>query len=140
MMAFLQNKYFYYFAIPILTILLSTFVKIVSRNDKFSLNMRADLAFGLDLSVSAILLLTNHTLTYIAAITTQELAQHLEKIALIPLILLFLLIFLWIQSTIIRKFGWKDSTTMNWWFGIIIPNILGLTILTFVAYWIKIKL
>lgn len=140
---FLQNKYFYYFTIPVLTILLTTFVKVVSRNDKFSLNMRADLAFGLDLSISAILLLTSHTLTYIATYANKssaELTDCINKISTIPLIMLGLFIFLWVQSTIIRKFGWKNSATMSWIGGIIIPNALGLSALTFIAYWINNRL
>lgn len=143
MLKLLQSKYFYYFTIPVLTILLSTFVKIVSRNDKFSLNMRADLAFGLDLSISAMLLLISHTLTNLATIpdkTQEAFSTYIEKIISIPLIILGLVVFLWIQSTIIRKFGWKDSTTMSWRCGIIIPNILGLTALAFVAYWINSRL
>ncbi len=93
---FLQNKYFYYFTIPVMTILLTTFVKVVSRNDRFSLDMRADLAFGLDLSISAILLLTSHTLTYIAANANKssaELTDCINKISTIPLIMLGLLFF-----------------------------------------------
>lgn len=143
MIYFLQNKAIYYFIIPALTILLSTFFKVVSRNDKHGLNMKADLTFGADLSISAILLLTSHTLTYISSLSIIDPADFpniLDTLVQIPLYLLFLSFILWIQSTIIRKWGWKDESTMNWGSGIIIPNFIGLITLTIVAYLINDKL
>lgn len=136
MVELLSNKYFQYFAIPLLTTLLSVFVRIVSRNDKYSFVKKEDFAIGLEISIAAILLLTSDTLKY-ASVLNKSQSLNTDRLLTVPWILLAFFIGLWGISTLIRKMGWKDSENMHWWWGIILPNMFGLIILIFVVNWIN---
>jgi hypothetical protein len=140
MIELLSNKYFQFFVIPLLTTLLTVFVKIVSRNDRFSSVKKEDFAIGMEIAITAILLLTSDTLKYASSINKelnniQSLSYN--KLLTVPWILIVFFIGLWGISTLIRKLGWKSEDDMHWWWGIILPNIFGLISLIFVVNWIN---
>ncbi len=140
MIELLSNKYFQFFVIPLLTTLLAVFVKIVSRNDKFSTVKKEDFAIGLEIAITAILLLTSDTLKYASTINQnayKEQSLSNDKLLTVPWILLVFFIGLWGISTLIRKMGWKSEDNMDWWWGIILPNMFGLISLIFVVNWIN---
>lgn len=140
MLELLSNKYFQFFVIPLMTTLLAVFVKIVSRNDKFSTVKKEDFAIGLEIAITAILLLTSDTLKYASSVTKATENLHPlnnDKLLTVPWILLVFFIGLWGISTLIRKMGWESETEMNWWWGIILPNLFGLISLIFVVNWIN---
>lgn len=136
-MELLSSKYFQFFTIPLLTTLLSVFVRIVSRNDKFSIVKKEDFAIGLEIFVTAILLLASDTLKYVSNREAVPEVLLQNRLFVVPWIMLGLLIGLWSISTLIRKLGWKNGENMNWWWGIICPNIFGLITLILVVNWIN---
>lgn len=140
MIELLSNTYFKFFVIPLVTTLLAVFVKIVSRNDKFSAVKKEDFAIGLEIAITAILLLISDTLKYATKLQSTPSNEQIlanDKLISVPWILLVFIIGLWGISTLIRKMGWKTEDDMHWWWGIIFPNIFGLLSLIFVVSWIN---
>jgi uncharacterized membrane protein YgcG len=113
-------------------------VKYVSKNDDYSRLRKEDFAIGLETMIAAILLLISDTLKYASSMSNEEIQLiNNKKILILPWVLLCCLIGLWGISTLIRKKGWNGEDNMNWWWGIILPNILGLSILIFAVNWIN---
>lgn len=141
MIDFLTNNYFIYFIVPLLTTGLSIFVKIVSRNDKYISFKKEDLAIGLETAVTALIILITDTVNDLLKLKqTTENGENLvipENILVIPWLLLLIIVLLWGISTIIRKLGWEDENDMNKFWGIFLPDILGLGLLIFVVVWIS---
>jgi hypothetical protein len=140
MIAILSNSYFQLFVIPLLTTLLTVFVKIVSRNDRYYTLVKEDFSIGLELAVTSILLLATDSLKYISKFTdllNKNSITHNDKLLVVPWILLMLFIGAWGMSTLVRKFGWKSASEMTWGWGIIIPNLFGLLSLIFAVNWIN---
>ncbi len=141
MVDFLTNNYFIYFIVPLLTTGLSIFVKIVSRNDKYISFKKEDLAIGLETSVTALIILITDTVNDLLRLkqNTENGDGFVipENILIIPWLLLLIVVVLWGISTIIRKLGWKNENDMNRFWGIILPDILGLGLLIFVVVWIS---
>lgn len=140
MIEILSNSYFKFFVIPLVTTLLAVFVKIVSRNDKFSSVKKEDFAIGLEIAITAILLLISYTLNYASDLkqsTSPIPTLDNSKLVSVPWILLMFFIGLWGISTLVRKMGWKSEEDMHWWWGIILPNLFGLISLIFVVNWIS---
>lgn len=137
--SFLSNNYVKFFAIPLLTTLLAVFVKMVSRNDKDVFIKKEDFAIGLDISVTALLLLLTDTLNYASRLATEKDAIRMhdtEKLISVSWLMVIFVVGLWGMSTLIRKKGWNNPDEMHWGYGIIVPNIFGLTTLIFVVNWI----
>ena len=133
------NPYFKYFVVTIITTLFSVFVKAVSRNDRHIPFKKEDLAVGLELSVTALILLVTDSVKYTSDIlskTSVDITTDNRIIAL-PWLLFFLLVGLWSISTLIRKKGWKSQDELTWAAGIIIPGFYGLITLIIVINWIK---
>jgi hypothetical protein len=141
MVDLLTNNYFIYFIVPLLTTGLSIFVKIVSRNDKFISFKKEDLAIGLETAVTALIILITGTVNDLLKLKQNTKSGKSvvlpENILIIPWLLLIIVILLWGISTIIRKLGWKNENDMNKFWGIILPDILGLGLLIFVVVWIS---
>ena len=140
MIAILSNIYFQLFVIPLLTTILTIFVKIVSRNDRYFTIVKEDFSIGLELAVTSILLLVTDTLKYIYTFTdvmNKNAVGSNYKLLVVPWILLMLFIGAWGMSTLVRKFGWNSATEMTWGWGIIIPNLFGLLSLIFAVSWIN---
>lgn len=141
MVDFLTNNYFIYFIVPLLTTGLSIFVKIVSRNDKFISFKKEDLAIGLETAVTALIILITDTVNDLLKIKQNtENGQNMvlpENILILPWLLLLIIVLLWGISTMIRKLGWENENDMHKFWGIILPDILGLGLLIFVVVWIS---
>lgn len=141
MVDFLTNNYFIYFIVPLLTTGLSIFVKIVSRNDKFISFKKEDLAIGLETAVTALIILITDTVNDLLKIKQNtESGQNMvlpENILILPWLLLLIIVLLWGISTMIRKLGWENENDMHKFWGIILPDILGLGLLIFVVVWIS---
>lgn len=136
--SFLGHKYFLQFWVPLLTVALSVFLRYVSRNDRHRAFRKEDLAIGLDLALTAVVLFVT-TSSQIAGALLAEPGNKLmvDKSVAIPWILFLFLFGIWCLSTVVRKLGWKSDDEMHWIFGIIIPNFLGLFALLAVVNWMR---
>ena len=133
------NPYFKYFIVTLITTALSIFVKVVSRNDRYVPFKKEDLAVGMEISVTGLILFITSCVDYTKALLTQLKSQTNieEKYMQIPWVIFALLLGLWSMSTLIRKKGWTGPETLHIWYGIILPDLYGLITLIFVVNWIK---
>lgn len=136
-MKFLAEQYFLHFCVPLIAVGLSVFLKYVSRNDKHKAFQKEDLAVGLDISVTALILF----ITYSADMARKSLIATAsipnDKLAAIPWIIAMFIIGIWCVSTIVRKLGWEDENKLWVFWGIILPDIFGIVTLIFIVNWIS---
>ena len=132
------HPYFLQFCVPLIAVAVSIFLKYVTRNDAHKDFKKEDLAVGLDLSVSALLI-------FIAASSTlaQDLSKAPTDVALltrsagVPWILSAFILGIWGISTLVRKLGWVEDDKLHMFWGIIVPDVFGLLVLLFVVNWIS---
>lgn len=136
-MSFLANEFFLQFGVPLIAVGLSMFVKLVSRNDIHTPFRKEDLAVGLDLAVTALLLFVTASSTIASDLLKQPTNTALtEKAQSVPWIMAAYLVGIWGVSTIVRKFGWEDEDKLKVSWGIIAPGIFGLLTLFLTVRWI----
>ena len=136
-MKVLAHQYFLQFCVPLIAVAVSIFLRYVTRNDVHKDFKKEDLAVGLDISVSALLI-------FIAA--SSKLAQGLSKTptdvalltksASVPWILSAFILGIWGISTLVRKLGWVADDKLHTFWGIVVPDVFGLLGLLFVVNWI----
>lgn len=132
------NPYFTYFIVTLLTTGFSIFVKAVSRNDHHIPFKKEDAAVGLELSVTALILLITDSVRFTTEIfKKQETPIPENKLILLPWLIFSLVVGLWSISTLVRKKGWANQDELNWGCGILIPGAYGLGTLLIVINWIK---
>jgi len=142
MIDIVTNSYFIYFFVPLITILLGIFVKIVSRNDQYITFKKEDLAVGLETAVTALLILITYSVNEIISLNKIKIpegqkAELTDSILAVPWLILIFIVLLWGVSTVIRKLGWENADELNLFWGIILPNVFGIGSLIFVVIWIS---
>lgn len=133
-----KSRLFQMLAVPVLSALLSVFVKAVSRNDKFGMFRKEDAAVGLEVALAAIITLLTYSV-HLAKLSRGDLAamRELERRMLeYPWILLGLVFSLWGVSTAVRKLGWKSQVEMTLGAGVVLPLVYGIASLIIVVAWI----
>ena len=137
-MDFLKNDIFLQFGVPLLTVALSIFVKYVSRNDLHTGFRKEDLAVGLDMSVTALLIFITGSAQIANSLPKINPPKEVvEQLASVPWVLMAFLIGMWGISTIVRKLGWEDEDKLKTFWGIIFPGLFGLLTLLFAVNWIS---
>lgn len=136
-MNFLGEPYFLQFGVPLITVCLSIFIKFVTRNDQHRGFKKEDLAVGLDLALTALLIFIT---------SSAHLARHmpvtnppqkmLDQIASVPWIIMAFIVGIWGISTLVRKLGWEDDDKLKIFWGIVLPDVFGIFTLIFVVNWI----
>ncbi len=136
-MKILGDPFFIQFVVPLITVGLSIFLKFVTRNDQHISFQKEDIAFGIDLSITALLIFivssSNLVRQSLVAGASQDI---LDKVNAIPWILLSVFLGIWAVSTIVRKLGWVGDGKLHIFWGISVPNIFGIIVLLFVVNWI----
>ena len=136
---FFESQLFLYFTLPLVTVVLSVFLKMVSRNDQFSFFKKEDFAIGLEISLSSLIIFLTFCATIARRIYINSMSMGgeilMKKLLSAPWMILALILGMWGMSTIIRKFGWKSEGKLKWGLGIIIPFLYGILCLYFVVNW-----
>lgn len=127
----LSNYYVKNLGIPIFSVFITASVKVISRKDH-SLNFtKSDVAVGINLIVTGMIMLVNCSIKL--AETTNTLtdktiqAQNTTKmLTMLVLVLLYCIMAVFL-SVLIRKYGWKkeNESELNTLMGVLIPLILG---------------
>jgi len=135
MIEILSNTYFKYLVIPLVTTFLVIFVKSASRNDKQAFLEKEDFAFGLEMGVTALLLLLANSVNIAQKVVSDENIKIIatEKLLSMAWVAPILIFGLWGMSTIVRKLGWENEKELKKFWGIILPDIFGLLILIYVV-------
>lgn len=137
-MIFLGNEIFLQFGVPLITVALSIFVKYVSRNDRHSGFRKEDLAVGLDMSVTALLIFITGSAHIASSLPANNPPDEVvQQLASVPWILMGFVIGIWGVSTVVRKSGWEDDDKLKISWGIIAPGLFGLLTLLFAVNWIS---
>ena len=137
-MNFLGEPYFLQFGVPLITVGLSIFIKYVTRNDRHSGFRKEDLAVGMDLAVTALLIFITFS-TQLVRTTNSSLpvSQITEQLSSVPWVVMAFLVGIWGISTVVRKIGWESDDKLKWGWGIALPDSFGLFTLLFVVNWIS---
>lgn len=137
-MDFLKDESFLQFGVPLLTVALSIFVKYVSRNDRHTGFRKEDLAVGLDMAVTALLIFITGSAQIASSMpATNPPKEIVEQLASVPWVLMGFLVGMWGISTLVRKLGWEDDDKLKIFWGIVVPGLFGLLTLLFAVNWIK---
>jgi hypothetical protein len=143
---FLLSGFFANFVVPLLTVGLNVYIKVVSRNDKHKPFHKEDLAIGFDLAIGAILAVSVHTIVLLnasraAALAAQKTGAPVpplpDKLIILPVLLIFWVLGLWGTSTLVRKFGWESEEKLTWKCGILIPFAFGVLSLIVAVNWMR---
>lgn len=137
-MNFLKDEIFLQFGVPLLTVTLSIFVKYVSRNDRHIGFRKEDLAVGLDMAVTALLIFITGSAQIANALPTDNPPKEIvDQLASVPWVLMGFLVGMWGVSTLVRKLGWEDDDKLKIFWGIVVPGLFGLLTLLFAVNWIN---
>ena len=132
---FLASGFFLQFCVPLLTVALTVFLRYVTRNDKRVAFKKEDLAVGMDLSVTALVIFIVHATAL--AKESQSNPDIATSLTIVPWFIMVFVIGIWAVSTVVRKRGWERAGKLDLFWGIIIPDVFGLVALLFVVNWIS---
>ena len=140
----LLNPYFSDFVVPLVSIILTMGIKIVSRKDNFLNPQREDFAVGFDLLVTSLILITVFASRAAYIISKNEVTNIDEvknKLDLLPWIILLFVFGLWSLSTIVRIKGWElDNSSkpiLHKFWGVGLPTFIGIISLLLTVKYFK---
>lgn len=138
----INSPSFQIIGVTIISAIIGIFVKWTSRNDQHGTFKKDDLAIGLELCVTSLILLITDTVNdynrYNASETQEQFKLTiLNNLQNTPWLILLSFVVLWGTSTIIRKLGWNSANDLNRTWGLWFPNIIGLIFLVLTFSWIK---
>lgn len=162
----LTSLWFKNIAIPILTVLITFYIKVTSKSRHATQKIltKEDFLVGIDLSVTGLIIfitnmvdLVNSSVSnlygrsnelmvdHLSGAEREELARFLfrqagilhDKIILSWWVLFAILTGLSVSSYLLREFGRNRNGELDFVFGLLIPNVFGLTILFVAAIWIS---
>ena len=137
-MSVFGQPYFLEFVVPLIAVGASVFLKFVTRNDIHKSFRKEDLAVGLDISVTALIIFitaSSKMATDLAATPSDAALQ--AKLAGVPWIIAAFIVGIWGVSTLVRKAGWDGEATLKPFWGIAAPDAFGIGSLLLVVNWIS---
>lgn len=150
MQTLLASPLFRYLLFPLGSALLGIFIKVFTRNDKYTTFKKEDMAVGLNLMTTAcityVLVSTDRALQMVRLQADLEgalRANNANSISTIQHNMIVLsasmataggliasmFIGLWAVSSIVRKWGWRSETELSPAIGIALPLVLGVLFL-----------
>ncbi|OUL60324.1 hypothetical protein, partial [Flavobacterium sp. AJR] len=140
----LVNPYFSDFVVPLISVLLTMGIKIVSRKDNYMTPQREDFAVGFDLLVTSLILITvfaSRAAYIVSKNDGSNIAELKNKLDLLPWIIVSFVFGLWSLSTIVRIKGWDLTSSSNpvlhkFW-GVGLPTLIGIVALLLTVKYFK---
>lgn len=134
MSEFLSSPFFKYFLLPLLTALLTIFVKLSSRPDRRSYVTREDFAIGINLCVTAIFVIITKCVivagTLISVTDPDKIKRYSDLLLTMVVQSTGMIVLVFILAYIMRKLAWEyDFRSIKMVWGVIIPDIVGLVFL-----------
>ncbi|MCP5528507.1 MAG: hypothetical protein H7A47_17085 [Verrucomicrobiales bacterium] len=137
-MSIFGKAYFLQFVVPLIAVGASVFLKFVTRNDAHKSFRKEDLAVGLDLSVTALIIFITASSQMATALAANPSDTALQsKLAGVPWVIAFFTVGIWGVSTLVRKTGWAGEDKLKPFWGIAAPDIFGIGSLLLVVNWIS---
>ncbi|WP_288983699.1 hypothetical protein [uncultured Flavobacterium sp.] len=127
----LSNVYFKNLGIPLLSVILTTSFKVVSRKDNALKVNKNDIAVGINLIIASIIMLINYSVRVaekVKGLNSDEVVKNFNVVLLnmIILVLLYTLI-AFALTTYIRIYGWKEEkeSELKSFQGVFVPLFVG---------------
>lgn len=136
-MAFLANPLFLQFIVPLITVAFTIFLKVASRNDRHTRFKKDDLAVGLEIAITALILFITESASLAQQLAKTQDTKIIEKLSTAPWIILAFVFGIWGTSSIVRWAGWNGDDDLNIGWGIAFPGFFGVLLLLFVVNWIR---
>lgn len=147
---FLSSGWFRYAIFPLVSAFAGIFLKCATRNDQYAFFKKEDMAVGPQLILTAALTfvvvttdrahnlviansalrkaLAAKTIDRTAVTSLQSDAAHLsQKLIGSAWLLLSLVLLLWMITTVVKRWGWKNEAELNPVRGIALPLLLGVS-------------
>jgi hypothetical protein len=126
----LSDYYVKNLGIPIFSVVMTTAVKVVSRKDHSLKVTRNDLAVGINLIVTGLIMLLNYAVKLAdnaKNLSADLLADNTAKLLNMVVLVLLYCIAAFLISVLIRLFGWQkdNEKELSTFMGIIVPLIAG---------------
>ena len=126
----LSDYYVKNLGIPIFSVVMTTAVKVVSRKDHSLKVTRNDLAVGINLIVTGLIMLLNYAVKLAdnaKNLSAVLLADNTAKLLNMVVLVLLYCIAAFLISVLIRLFGWQkdNEKELSTFMGIIVPLIAG---------------
>lgn len=136
-MTIFGQSYFLQFLVPLIAVGASIFVKFVTRNDAYKSFRKEDLAVGLDLALTALIIFITASSRMASELAANPGNTGLEtKLAGVPWIIAAFTVGIWAISTLVRKAGWAGEDSLKPFWGIVVPDVFGVGSLILVVNWI----
>jgi hypothetical protein len=134
----LSDYYVKNLGIPIFSVVITTAVKVVSRKDHSLKVTRNDLAVGINLIVTGLIMLLNNAVKLAdnaKNIPADLIAANTANLLNMVVLVLMYCIVAFLISVLIRRYGWKkdNEKELNTFFGVIVPLIVGSFLLVVAA-------
>lgn len=134
----LSDFYIKNLGIPIFSVFMTTAVKVVSRKDHSLKVTRNDLAVGINLIVTGLIMLLNYAVKLAdnaKTLSTDLLADNTAKLLNMVVLVLFYCIAAFLISVVIRIYGWQkdNEKELSTYVGVIFPLIVGGLLLVMAA-------
>lgn len=126
----LSNVYFKNLGIPLLSVILTTSFKVVSRKDNALKVNKNDIAVGINLIIASIIMLINYSVRVaekVKGLNGDEVVKNSNVLlSMIVLVLLYTLI-AFALTTYIRIYGWKEEkeSELKSFQGVFVPLFVG---------------
>ena len=134
----LGSPYFLQFCVPLIAVGGSIFLKYVTRNDAHKSFRKEDLAVGLDIAITALLIFVTASSKLAAQLAANPQDAAIQaKMSTVPWIISAFVLGIWGVSTVVRKVGWADEDSLQPILGIAIPDVFGVATLLFVVNWVS---
>lgn len=134
----LTSSWTRYLALPVLTVLSGIFIKWNARKEQWDPFSRDDFAVGLELMATSVLLMfssiTEQAIPATSASGGQVPAKTLDHILLQVVVAGAILVAIVIATFVVRRWGWEKKGRRSLWWGLIVPDVLGVaSLLTVLA-------
>jgi membrane protease YdiL (CAAX protease family) len=126
----LSNVYFKNLGIPLLSVILTTSFKVVSRKDNALKVNKNDIAVGINLIIASIIMIINYSVRVAEKVKGLNSAEVLKNsnvlLSMIVLVLLYALI-AFALTTYIRIYGWEEEkeSELKSFQGVFVPLFVG---------------
>lgn len=136
MSEFLSSPLFKYVLLPLLTAILTIFIKLSSRPDRHSYFTREDFSVGINLCVTAIFVIITKCVivagNIVGTVGSVKIKHYSDLLLSLTVQSSGMIFFVFVLAYLLRRNAWEhDMRRIKMGWGVIFPDIVGLLFLVF---------